>query len=93
MPNSVNVDKLNTLFNLLLRLFFVRAISCLKLNLAADLVRCGARSLVPSVITPNHSPMNRFLWIPVRKNDFDKKSVSNQLLKINLIWRVTERGK
>ena len=45
----------------LLRLFFVRANSCLKLNVAAVLGRGGGRSPVPPAITPNHGPMNRML--------------------------------
>ena len=42
IPNSVSLDKSNTLFYLFFAFIFVRDILCLKLNVAAALVRSSA---------------------------------------------------
>ena len=63
IPESVNADTFTTFLIsiLLLRLFLVHAIPCLKLKVAAALELGGGRSPVPPAITPNHGPPNRLL--------------------------------
>ena len=67
------------------RLFFVRAIPSLKLNVAVVLERGGGQSPVPPAITPNHGPPNRLLWIPERKNNFSSGHVTSKAENDNAI--------
>ena len=70
----------------MLRLFFVCAIPCLKLNVVAVLERGDGRSPVPPAITSNHGPMNRLLRIWGRKNSFLPGRVSSKAENDNALY-------